>query len=124
VGRMEGFDKVPIVLFLLLGSPRIDDAVQTALQANGGVYMTNVVVREETWWFLLFGRTGYKIVGDVYAPVGMGAELDGDEETFTLIETEDGPAMQSNKTGDMMPATDVTHLIAPDGTIKADAIAN
>ncbi|MGE3802971.1 MAG: hypothetical protein AB7H80_18285, partial [Candidatus Kapaibacterium sp.] len=67
VGRMEGFDKVPIVLFLLLGSPRIDDAVQTALQANGGVYMTNGVVREETWWFVLFGRTGYTIVGDVYA---------------------------------------------------------
>ncbi|MCE2503431.1 MAG: hypothetical protein J4G05_05170 [Chlorobi bacterium] len=110
VGRVEGKDKVFHFLIIPFGRAMIDDAINQALETGGGVYLTNVVVRSEGWSIGLLGQLGYKVEGDLYAPVSHGAILDESEERFTLIETEDGTALQSAETGDILPAQDVTFM--------------
>lgn len=111
VGRMEGKDKVLIILGIPLGSPTIEDAVDDAIEAGGGVYLANAVIRQGSWFILLIGQTGYTVEGDVYAPVSHGDVLKEGEETFTLVDTPQGPVMKSTKTGDDIPVQDITHLL-------------
>ena len=111
VGRMEGKDKALWILGIPTGSPTIEDAVDDAIEAGGGVYLTNAVIRYSAWTAILVGQFGYTVEGDVYAPVSRGEILEEGTETFTLIEGQNGPVMKSNMTGDMIPVKDITEVL-------------
>ncbi len=62
--RVEGEDKVWVILFIPLGLPRLDEAIENALDRGGGDVMTDISIHREAWWFFI-GKSGFKVVGDV-----------------------------------------------------------
>lgn len=111
VGRMEGKDMALVIIGIPTGAPTIEDAVDDAIEAGGGVYLTNAVIRYSAWNVILVGQMGYKVEGDVYAPVSRGEILEEGTETFSLVETENGPVMKSNLTGDFVHVKDITEVM-------------
>ncbi|MCE2503432.1 MAG: hypothetical protein J4G05_05175 [Chlorobi bacterium] len=117
VGRMKGESKVPTILFyipLTHKRAHIKDAIDDAIDQGGGVFLANAELKFKSLNFILFQSTGYEVIGDVYAPVHHSMMLDEDEERFTLIETEEGPALQSKTSGDMISVHEVTDMFNPE----------
>lgn len=108
VGRMEGADKVLIILAFPLGSPDMKTAVDRAIDAGGGVYLANAVVEAGGWHAFLVGQTGYKVTGDVYASADQGDLLNPNIEKFELKEEEGSLAMVSVSTGQEVAVQDIT----------------
>ena len=68
VGRnVEGIEKIPIVIFVPLGYPDVENAVDQALQSVEGDLMTDVVVTYQ-WFYIpyIYGEQKYIVKGDVW----------------------------------------------------------
>lgn len=63
--RVTGTDTMPILLFLPLGQPQFDKAVQNALLKGHGQLLTDVTVTDSTYWFILFGWNRIEVTGNV-----------------------------------------------------------
>lgn len=111
IGRMEGQDKVLIILGIPLGMPNLKTAVDNAIEAGGGVYLANAVIESGGWFAILVGQTGYTVTGDVYGAAERGDLSNPDVELFYLTEGENGLAMKSNRSGSQVPVQDVTSLL-------------
>jgi hypothetical protein len=89
VGRMEGSDSVPIVLFIPFGVSELDAAVDHCVEKGNGVYVANAVVESHYWTAILFGAAGYRVTGDVYAPVTAAERDDPGVDKFELVKAAD-----------------------------------
>ena len=69
--RVTGEAKSFVILFIPLGIPHLEDAVDDALRKGGGDVMTDVTVRRKGWWFLV-GEAGWEVTGDVVKTRGQG----------------------------------------------------
>jgi hypothetical protein len=100
VGRMEGKDMVGQILGFPLGAPDLKNAVDDAIHAGSGTYLANAVISTAWWTAIVYGEMGYKVVGDVYAPVNQGDLMNPEIEKFELVgDANSGLAMRSTKTG-------------------------
>lgn len=112
VGRMSGSDNAFLLFsWLPLGSASIGQATQEAIQAGGGVYLANATVSWDYWTVFIISSSGYTVEGDVFAPVSRGDLLEEGTETYRLIETESGLAMESTSTGDQVVVQDITEMV-------------
>lgn len=100
VGRMEGKDMVGQILGIPLGSPDLKNAVDDAIHAGSGTYLANAVISTAWWTAIVYGEMGYKVVGDVYAPVDKSDLQNPAIEKFELIDGSEGMAMRSTLTGE------------------------
>lgn len=73
--QSKGSSCAPIILFIPLGFPNIEDAVDDALTKGGGNLMTDAVIRQTQWWFL-YGQSCFRVEGKVWN-IRMGS-LDAD----------------------------------------------
>ena len=78
VGRHSGSDTV----FLGLGSPSLKTAVDRAIEAGNGVYLSNAVIETTRGLF----RSGYRVTGDVYAVVGTSSNTLSPDETYRVAQ--------------------------------------
>ena len=78
-GRFTGTDNV-FFFIIPWGQPNIKNAVDQALEQANGTYMTNAVLDATSAPFMM----GYRITGDVYAPVTTGDLSDPTIEKFKL----------------------------------------
>ena len=51
IGQIEGVDIVYIIVVIPTGTPRIDEAVKNALLTNNADYITNTVIKLESFYF-------------------------------------------------------------------------
>ena len=73
VGHFTGED------ILLFGRPDIASAVNNAIEAGKGTYLTNAEIR----WYNGFSR-GYEVAGDVYAPASQSDLINPNIELYDL----------------------------------------
>jgi hypothetical protein len=111
VGRMEGKDMVGQIIGIPLGTPDLKNAVDDAIQAGNGVYLANAVISSSWWTAIVYGEMGYKVVGDVYAPVGQGDLQNPAIEKFELVPSGDGMAMRSTKNGSLIEVQSADALL-------------
>ncbi|NUQ82293.1 MAG: hypothetical protein HUU10_11845 [Bacteroidetes bacterium] len=81
VGRFTGKDEV-FYFIIPFGIPNIKNAVDKAIEAGNGTYLTDAVLEETSNLFMI----GYKITGDVWAPATLGSIENGNVELLTLEE--------------------------------------
>ena len=67
--NVKGKDVTPIIIYIPIGSPSIEDAIDDALNSVDGDIMTDVTVRSNILWFVYFGTYTYVVVGDVWKKV-------------------------------------------------------
>ena len=67
--KVEGKDMIPIITYIPMGSPSIEDAIDDALNSVDGDIMTDVTVRSNVLWFFYFGTHTYVVVGDVWKKI-------------------------------------------------------
>ena len=67
--NVKGKDVTPIIIYIPIGSPSIEDAIDDALNSVDGDIMTDVTVRSNILWFVYFGTHTYVVVGDVWKKV-------------------------------------------------------
>ena len=67
--NVKGKDVTPIIVYIPIGSPSIENAIDDALNSVDGDIMTDVTVRSNIWWFVYFGTYTYVVVGDVWKKV-------------------------------------------------------
>ena len=67
--KVKGKDMVPIITYLPLGSPSIEDAIDDALDSVEGDIMTDAIITHNVWWFYIYGEQRYVVVGDVWKKV-------------------------------------------------------
>lgn len=65
VSGVSGKDTKFIFLFIPLGSPQLEQAIDEALRKGGGDLMTDVAIYQDFWWALLFGQTTIRVEGTV-----------------------------------------------------------
>jgi hypothetical protein len=109
VGRLEGSDMIPVVLFIPFGKSDLDTAVDHCIERGNGVYLANAVVESNWWTALLFGAVGYRVSGDVYAPVTAAERSDPGIEKFELLERDNRSLAMRSKTG-------IEIAVVPSGT--------
>lgn len=94
IGRRTGEDKV-FVFIIPFGTPNMKNAVDKAIEsATGGVYLTNAVVEAVSGPFSL----AYRVTGDVWSPLGVGAAPAAGEKVFEVVREDDGLYLQSGNT--------------------------
>ena len=65
IGQIEGVDIVYIIVVIPTGTPRIDEAVKNALLTNNADYITNTVIKLESFYFpYIGGYSRYKVKGE------------------------------------------------------------
>ncbi len=65
IGQIEGVDIVYIIVVIPTGTPRIDEAVKNALLTNNADYITNTVIKIESFYFpYIGGYSRYKVKGE------------------------------------------------------------
>lgn len=74
LGRVEGRDAAWSVLFISIGRPDIDRAIENALQEKGGDALINVRLYEHNRFFILGARTEAIVVGEAVKLRQMAAE--------------------------------------------------
>ncbi|MBZ0166757.1 MAG: hypothetical protein K8I00_08105, partial [Candidatus Omnitrophica bacterium] len=62
---VEGEDSTFMLLFIPLGLPQLEDAVDDALNKGNGDLMTDVVVHDKSWTAILFGKLTISVKGTV-----------------------------------------------------------
>lgn len=62
--RVIGKDSNFMFLFIPLGLPSLEDAVEDALEKGDGDLMVDAVVYSKGWWFLI-GQNGIEVRGNV-----------------------------------------------------------
>ena len=60
--KAAGRDSRPVFLFIPIGFPNVEKAIDNALEESGGDIMTDVVIYAEGWWFLV-GSNGIAVEG-------------------------------------------------------------
>ncbi|MGE3802790.1 MAG: hypothetical protein AB7H80_17380 [Candidatus Kapaibacterium sp.] len=88
-----------------------EDAIDQALAEKGGVFLANAKVEFYNKFYIIYSENGYRVTGEVYAPVSRSEVPKEGEERFTLVETEEGYALRSKTTGDLLPVQDITNSI-------------
>lgn len=111
LGRMEGEDKVLVILGIPLGAPNLKTAVDRAIEAGNGVYLANAVIDYGGWNAIIVGKWGYTATGDVYGTAERGDLNNPDIELFNLRETENGLVMESIGNGRQIPVQDITKYV-------------
>lgn len=79
VGRFEGTDRV-FFFIAPWGTPSVENAVDEAIEAGKGVYLTNAVLESYSGFF----QIGYNVRGDVYALASQSDLLDPNIELYDL----------------------------------------
>lgn len=64
VKGVTGKDSKFMFLFIPLGFPHLEDAIDDALDKGGGDVMVDAVVHRQGWWFLI-GENALKVKGTV-----------------------------------------------------------
>jgi len=67
--KVKGKDVTPIITYIPIGAPSIEDAIDDALDSVDGDIMTDVTIRSNVLWFVYFGTHTYVVVGDVWKKV-------------------------------------------------------
>lgn len=62
---VHGSDSKPIFLFIPLGQPSFEKALNNTLKAGKGNVLINAKIANSTNWFILFGYNKVEITGDV-----------------------------------------------------------
>jgi len=62
--RVEGRSSSFVFLFIPLGAPSFEEAIDDALERGQGDLMTDVTIHSTSWWFLV-GQNGIRVQGDV-----------------------------------------------------------
>ena len=63
--QVEAKDCRHIILFIPIGGANIETALDKALAAGNGNFMTDAVI-ETTFWYFLYGQTCYRVRGKVW----------------------------------------------------------
>ena len=64
---VTGTSMKPIIIFIPLGMPTIEDAIDNALEAGEGELMQNVVIYYKWFWIpYIYGQSKFEAKGDVY----------------------------------------------------------
>ena len=71
LGIVEGEEMKPIIVFIPLGIPHLEDAVDDALESSGGDFMTDVAVHS-SWWYIpyIYGQQKWVVRGTVWKMKG------------------------------------------------------
>ncbi len=85
VGTGEESDEV-FVLYIPLGSPNIENAVDKILDNKQGDLLTNAVINAYNYSFLI-GVMGYKVKGDVWKRAALSS-IDDSKEYYQLTQNE------------------------------------
>jgi len=64
VKGVRGKDTKFTLVFIPLGVPHLEDAIDDALEKGGGDLMTDVVLYRRSWWFLI-GQESLEVKGNV-----------------------------------------------------------
>jgi len=65
IGQIEGVDMVYIIIIIPTGTPRIDEAVKNTLLTNNADYITNTVIKFESFFIpYIGGYSRYKVNGE------------------------------------------------------------
>jgi hypothetical protein len=62
--NVEGQDAKWVLLFIPLGIPHLENAIDDALAKGNGDVMLDAVISSESWWFII-GQAAYKVRGTV-----------------------------------------------------------
>ena len=65
VKGVEGKDFKHIIFYIPTGIPTIDAAIDDALEKGNGDLLTDAVIEQYWWWFLVYGQVGWTVKGDV-----------------------------------------------------------
>ncbi len=65
VKNVTGSDSKPILLFIPLGHPNFETAVNNTLKNGKGNVLVNAKVKNASQWYVLFGSNSIEITGDV-----------------------------------------------------------
>ncbi len=65
VRQVTGETSRPIILFIPLGYPHLEDAIDDALDKGDGDVMTDAVIHTDGYWLLLFGENKIRVKGTV-----------------------------------------------------------
>lgn len=64
---VQGRSSTNIFIFIPMGHPSIEDAVEKALKIGGGEFLKNANVHYRFWWLpFVFGRETIEVQGEVY----------------------------------------------------------
>lgn len=64
VTRVKGEDSVPIILGFPIGLPDMKTAIDHAIESTtGAVSLTDAVVKQTTFSFIIFGKISYEVEG-------------------------------------------------------------
>ncbi len=72
--NVSGTDSKFIFLFIPLGFPHLENAVDDALDKGGGDLMIDAVIQSEGWWFII-GQTAISVKGNVVKTRGQTNEV-------------------------------------------------
>jgi len=94
--NVSGKSTKPIVLIIPTGTPSIEDAIDAALEANGGDLLQNVVIYYK-WFYIpyIYGENTFDVKGDVWKVVDISTQsaptssLDSQGKIFKNIGTDD-----------------------------------
>lgn len=70
VGGVTGKDVKFVVLFIPIGFPHLENAIDDALDKGNGDVMIDCVVKTTYWWFLI-GQSGIEVKGNVIKTRGV-----------------------------------------------------
>jgi len=71
VRGIKGIDSKFTFLFIPLGFPHLENAVDDALEKGGGDVMTDVTIQTEVWTMLIFGQNSISVKGNVVKTRGV-----------------------------------------------------
>lgn len=90
-GRFAGED----IGLRFMGSSNLKTAADNAIEEGKGIYITNVVLEYVTKFVYV---SGYRVTGDVFAPVEVGYRPAQGEEIFEMIVVNGATVLKSGKT--------------------------
>lgn len=102
--KSEGIDKNIYVLFIPIGMPNMEEAVDNCIENGKGVLLTDAVIKRTFWWALLYGENYYTVTGDVWVKADLGDLNNPDIELFELRAESSGLELVS--------------LLVPDNVVK------
>jgi hypothetical protein len=80
IGQIEGVDIAYIIVVIPTGTPRIDEAVKNALLTNNADYITNTVIKIESFYFpYIGGYQKYKVKGEGWRKIDKIKEFETEQ---------------------------------------------
>ena len=85
VGSISGEDKVYIIIAFPMGTPRIDDAINDALQKNNANFMTNASIDYTTIYIpYIGGFFKYSVIGEGWTSIQNSNETLNNQKNIIL----------------------------------------